>query len=223
MSVRLPYPVFIGLAASWFCSVVRRRVARAAAPDRRDCAAPSRGPAGPGRPGATFSAARLLSYAAGLPPGPDSCRYSRTSYVLAPMIVERVTHDIYADQLMRPIITPLRLQSLGYAPYTSPAAGAARQILLLSLPCRSPRGSTHRCPASRFPAGPDVGAGRPGHSELVAGHDNAGPRPAKARSCPGRRRQLESPVSVNSGQPIPGSALAAPAATGSASRRPRTG
>src|SRR5271165_6902600 len=93
MSVRLPYPVFIGLAASWFCLVVRRRVARAAAPDRRDCAAPSRGPAGPGRPGATFSAARLLSYAAGLPPGPDSCRYSRTSYVLAPMIVERVTHD----------------------------------------------------------------------------------------------------------------------------------
>ena len=77
-------------------------------------------------PGARFSAARLVSYAAGLPLGPRGWDYSDTNYILAQMIIERVTHDSYADQLMKRIIIPLRLRSLCYAPGTCPVADAAR-------------------------------------------------------------------------------------------------
>ena len=77
-------------------------------------------------PARDFSAARLVSYAAGLPPGPKGYHYSNTDYILAQMIIERVTHDSYAGQLMKRIIIPLRLRSLCYAPYRCPAAAAAR-------------------------------------------------------------------------------------------------
>jgi len=52
--------------------------------------------------------------------------YSNTNYILAQMIIERVTHDTYADQLMRRITIPLRLRSMCDAPYTCPAAAATR-------------------------------------------------------------------------------------------------
>jgi D-alanyl-D-alanine carboxypeptidase len=42
------------------------------------------------------------------------------------MIIERVTHGTFASQLTRRIITPLRLHSLCYAPYTCPVADAAQ-------------------------------------------------------------------------------------------------
>jgi D-alanyl-D-alanine carboxypeptidase len=75
---------------------------------------------------ARFSAARLVSYVADLPAGsPATCYYSNTDYILAQMIIERVTHDSYADQLMKRIIIPLRLNSMCYGPYTCPAAAAA--------------------------------------------------------------------------------------------------
>jgi D-alanyl-D-alanine carboxypeptidase len=77
-------------------------------------------------PGTRFSAARLVSYAVGLPLEPRGWDYSDTNYILAQMIIERVTHDSYADQLMKRIVVPLRLRSLCYAPYTCPAADAAR-------------------------------------------------------------------------------------------------
>ncbi len=77
-------------------------------------------------PGAYFSAVRLVSYVTGLPLGPKGYSYSNTNYILAQMIIERVTHDSYADQLTRRIIIPLRLESMCYAPYTCPAADAAR-------------------------------------------------------------------------------------------------
>jgi D-alanyl-D-alanine carboxypeptidase len=77
-------------------------------------------------PAARFSAARLVSYVTGLPLSPAGYSYSDTNYILAQMIIERVTHDSYADQLTRRIITPLGLRSMCYAPYTCPAADAAR-------------------------------------------------------------------------------------------------
>ena len=77
-------------------------------------------------PAARFSAARLVSYVTGLPLGPAGYSYSDTNYILAQMIIEKVTHDSYADQLTRRIITPLGLRSMCYAPYTCPAADAAR-------------------------------------------------------------------------------------------------
>jgi len=77
-------------------------------------------------PRANFSAARLVSYVTGLPLGPAGYVYSDTNYILAQMIIERVTHDSYADQLTRRIINPLGLRSMCYAPYTCPAADATR-------------------------------------------------------------------------------------------------
>ena len=75
---------------------------------------------------ARFSAARLVSYVTGLPLGPAGYSYSDTNYILAQMILEKVTHDSYSGQLTRRIITPLGLRSMCYAPYTCPAADTAR-------------------------------------------------------------------------------------------------
>ena len=77
-------------------------------------------------PATRFSAARLVSYAGGVPLAPKGFYYSDTNYILAQMIIERVTHTTFADQLTRRIIIPLRLRSLCYAPYTCPAADATR-------------------------------------------------------------------------------------------------
>ena len=77
-------------------------------------------------PNTQFSAARLVSYVTGVPLEKAGWHYSNTNYILAQMIIERVTHDTYADQLMRRIIIPLGLRSMCDAPYTCPAAAAAR-------------------------------------------------------------------------------------------------
>ena len=73
-----------------------------------------------------FTAARLVSYVAGLPLGPAGYHYTNTDYILAQMIIEKVTHDSYADQLTKRIITPLGLRTTCLAPYTCPAADAGR-------------------------------------------------------------------------------------------------
>jgi D-alanyl-D-alanine carboxypeptidase len=73
-----------------------------------------------------FTAARLVSYVAGLPLGPAGYHYTNTDYILAQMIIEKVTHDSYASQLTRRITGPLRLRSTCLAPYTCPASDATR-------------------------------------------------------------------------------------------------
>ena len=73
-----------------------------------------------------FTAARLVSYVAGLPLGPAGYHYTNTDYILAQMIIEKVTHDSYADQLTKRIIAPLGLRTTCLAPYTCPAADAGR-------------------------------------------------------------------------------------------------
>jgi D-alanyl-D-alanine carboxypeptidase len=77
-------------------------------------------------PRTRFTAARLVSYAAGLPLGPKGWHYTNTDYILAQMIIEKVTHDTYTDQLTRRIITPLRLHTTCLAPYACPPSDAAR-------------------------------------------------------------------------------------------------
>lgn len=62
-------------------------------------------------PNQVFSAGRLVSYVAGLPLE-TGWHYSNTNYVLAQMIIERVTHDSYADQLRKRIAIPLGLHNL---------------------------------------------------------------------------------------------------------------
>ncbi len=73
-----------------------------------------------------FTAARLVSYVAGLPLGPAGYHYTNTDYILAQMIIQKVTDDSYADQLTKRIVTPLRLPTTCLAPYTCPAADAGR-------------------------------------------------------------------------------------------------
>jgi D-alanyl-D-alanine carboxypeptidase len=73
----------------------------------------------------SFIAAQLVSYVAGLPLGTKAWNYTNTGYILAQMIIKRVTHDSYADQLTRRIISPLRLRSTCLAPSTCPPSDAS--------------------------------------------------------------------------------------------------
>jgi D-alanyl-D-alanine carboxypeptidase len=77
-------------------------------------------------PDTVFSLARLVSYAYGLPLGKDTYRYSNTDYQLIQLIIQKATHDSFADQLTRRIIIPLGLRTVCLAPYTCPASAAAR-------------------------------------------------------------------------------------------------
>jgi D-alanyl-D-alanine carboxypeptidase len=77
-------------------------------------------------PATHFTAARLVSYVAGLPLGPVGYHYTNTGYLLAQMIIEKVTGDSYADQLTRRITGPLGLRTTCLAPYTCPASDAGR-------------------------------------------------------------------------------------------------
>jgi len=60
-----------------------------------------------------FSPERLVSYVT-TAPATSGYSYSNTNYVLAEMIIERVTGRSYQDQLYRHIIRPLRLCDLHY-------------------------------------------------------------------------------------------------------------
>jgi D-alanyl-D-alanine carboxypeptidase len=77
-------------------------------------------------PDTVFSTARLVSYAYGLPLGKDTYSYSNTNYTLVQLIIQRVTHDSFADQLMRRIIIPLGLRSMCLAPYSCHSSTASR-------------------------------------------------------------------------------------------------
>ena len=77
-------------------------------------------------PAARFTAARLVSYVAGLPLGPAGWHYTNTDYILAQMIIEKVTRGSYAGQLTRRITGPLGLGTTCLAPGTCPPSDAAR-------------------------------------------------------------------------------------------------
>jgi D-alanyl-D-alanine carboxypeptidase len=77
-------------------------------------------------PSARFTTAQLVSYVTGLPLGPAGYHYTNTDYILAQMIIEKVTHESYASQLTQRITGPLGLRSTCLAPYTCPPSDAAR-------------------------------------------------------------------------------------------------
>jgi D-alanyl-D-alanine carboxypeptidase len=168
-------------------------------------------PAFAAAPGASFSAARLVSYVTGLPLGPKGYRYSNTNYILAQMIIERVTHDSYADQLTRRIIIPPRLESMCYAPYTCPAADAARM----------PAGYFYMSGAPSLPGTPmpplaltwaqGAGAIVTSLPDMTTWDRDL----YQGRELPPRQqRQLESLVSETTGQPIASTTPAGPAGYG---------
>jgi D-alanyl-D-alanine carboxypeptidase len=72
-----------------------------------------------------YTAPQLLAYAYGLPLGTDAYAYTNSDYILAQMIIERATHDSYADQLTRRIIDPLHLTETCLAPETCRPSMAA--------------------------------------------------------------------------------------------------
>ncbi len=73
-----------------------------------------------------FSKERLVGYVLDAP-ATSGYSYSNTNYVLAEMIIERVTGNSYQDQLYRRIIEPLGLCDLHYRPDVYPASVTGRE------------------------------------------------------------------------------------------------
>jgi len=165
--------------------------------------------------GADLSAAQVVSYAGTATTG-DVWLYSNTNYVLAQLIIEKVTRDSYGDQLARRIAVPLGLRSLCFAPSTCPAADATRM----------PAGyyfdtavAGHEPPN---PLASLIGKAVPpfnlteyqGAAAIVSSLQDmtAWDRALYQGQLlpPAQQRQLESLVSVTTGQPIAGTTTATP-------------
>ena len=73
-----------------------------------------------------FSKQRLVGYVVGVP-ATSGYSYSNTNYVLAEMIIERVTGHNYQDELYRRIIDPLGLRDLYYRPDVYSGAVTSRE------------------------------------------------------------------------------------------------
>lgn len=73
-----------------------------------------------------FTTRQLVAYAK---PGKQThgYSYSNTNYILAEMIIEKVTHTSYLHQLHTRIIGPLHLRDLHYRPHTYPARVTRRE------------------------------------------------------------------------------------------------
>jgi D-alanyl-D-alanine carboxypeptidase len=76
-------------------------------------------------PHGVFSASRLVSYAASLPPT-LGYSYSNTNYILAQLIIERATRHSYGSQLCQQIVRPLGLHYVFYSGTDYPQAITAR-------------------------------------------------------------------------------------------------
>jgi D-alanyl-D-alanine carboxypeptidase len=77
-------------------------------------------------PGAYISAERLVSYVLGAP-ATSGYSYSNTNYVLAEMIIERVTGNSYRHELYARLIEPLGLRDTFYRPHLYPPAVTDRE------------------------------------------------------------------------------------------------
>jgi D-alanyl-D-alanine carboxypeptidase len=73
-----------------------------------------------------FSKERLVGYVLDAP-ATSGYSYSNTNYVLAEMIIEKVTGHSYQDQLYRRIIDPLGLRDLYYRPDVYPPSVTSRE------------------------------------------------------------------------------------------------
>src|SRR4051794_35170061 len=73
-----------------------------------------------------FSPERMVGYVLDAP-AMSGYSYSNTNYVLAEMIIEKLTGDSYQDQLYRRLIEPLGLCNLYYRPDVYPAWVTARE------------------------------------------------------------------------------------------------
>ncbi len=151
-----------------------------------------------GDPATEFTPKRLVSFVTGLPLGPAGYNYSNTNYILAQMIIERVTHDSYDSQLHRRILGPLKMHDT-------------------CLPPACPRDTTRRMPTgySGVSALP-IWLGKPVPALALSWAQGAGgligslPDLATWTKAlyggrllpPAQQRELQSLVSVTTGRPI---------------------
>jgi D-alanyl-D-alanine carboxypeptidase len=73
-----------------------------------------------------FSAERLVGYATGAP-ATSGYDYSNTNYVLAEMIIERVTGESYREELEERLLEPLCLRDLYYREHLYPSSVTERE------------------------------------------------------------------------------------------------
>src|SRR5437763_743274 len=153
-------------------------------------------------PNQVFSGKRLVSYVVGLP-RKTGWLYSNTNYVLAQMIIERVTHDSYADQLRRRIIVPLGLHNLFSGANRYPRSVIARlpagyyHIPPEALPELSSQFAKDQ---SRYPVAAPASGGIVSSPEDLAKWDRA---LFAGRELPRKQqRELKSLVSEKTGKPI---------------------
>ena len=161
-------------------------------------------------PHAVFTAGQLVSYAYGLPLLPPGWHYSNTNYILAQLIIQKATHDSYADQLTRRIIDPLHLGALCWAPYTCPPGTAARMPDGYFLDAPPPLAKLARTAVPKLALTWAQGAG--GIVSSLADLTTWDRALYQGQELPPpQQRQLESLVSEATGQPI---AAATPANPG---------
>jgi D-alanyl-D-alanine carboxypeptidase len=173
-------------------------------------AQPAFGAAIAANPRTRFTAARLVSYAVGQPLA-KGWAYSDTNYILAQMIIERVTRDSYTDQLTRRIIRPLGLRTMCDAPYTCPPADAAKiPAGYFYLPAAPPL-LGKRVPSLALTWAQGAG----GIVSSLADMTTWDRALYQGRELPPRQqRQLESLVSQATGKPIRTTTLADPSGFG---------
>jgi D-alanyl-D-alanine carboxypeptidase len=73
-----------------------------------------------------FSPERLVDYVLGAP-ATSGYSYSNTNYVLAEMLIEKITGKSYSHELRTRLIEPLRLRDLYYRPHRYPSSVTDRQ------------------------------------------------------------------------------------------------
>ena len=169
--------------------------------------------------GTGFSAAQLVGYVAGEVYG-DVWNYSNTNYILAQMIIEKVTHDTYADQLTQRIIIPLGLHDLCDAPYTCPAADAAQMPAgyFFDTTVANQEPPNPLAPLLGTPVPPLALTDVQGAGGIVSSLQDMTTWDRALYQGqelpPPQQRQLESLVSTTTGQPIPGTTPADPSGYG---------
>ncbi|MGZ0199413.1 serine hydrolase domain-containing protein [Streptomyces sp. RM1] len=76
-------------------------------------------------PDSVATAASLVDYVRHLPLGARTYSYSNTNYLLAQLIIERVTRHSYFDEVTRRILRPLGMHHTCFGPETCPAGVAS--------------------------------------------------------------------------------------------------
>ena len=153
-------------------------------------------------PNHVFKTSQLVSYAVGLPLA-KGYLYSNVNYLLAQMIIDRVSHDSYADQVRKRILVPLGLHDTFVSATRYPRAVTARlpDGYFFVAPTLQPNlASQFKESQARYPVYGLGSGGIVSSLQDVAKWDRA---LYTGRELPRKQqRELESLVSQKTGKPI---------------------